>query len=677
MDINIKSKMRQLIEDIKAADKAYFEDDCPICTDRVYDSMYNNLLKLEASTGIIYSDSPTQRVGGQAVSGLAKVIHSTPMLSCDKTKSAAEMDKFAGDNLVTVSWKEDGLTIVLRYDKGQLFQIITRGDGFEGEDVTHNAAAFRNIPLQIPTQEYVEIRGEGVIPWDEFNSFNQQCGDLYDHPRNLAAGTVRKFDPKEAAKRHLYFKAFELVAPKIRSKKKQFEQMVDWGFDVVEYTTYKYSNTHPQGAYYGYGLQDDPLLIRDTNNDPILLVESNSIKDALNLFDPNKYPFPVDGLVAEFDDTDYGRTLGSTKHHRRCQMAYKWADEAVKTHLTGILRRVTRTGMISLRAQFEPVRIEYSTVEKATLHNLDIFESLELGIGDEIEVYKANKIIPAIAENNTRSGTYKLPKTCPACGGKLVEKQIVNTRMLFCENPACRKVSQLQHFCSKKAANIKGVSESTLTQFLVNGIIDGPVDLYTKLKDRKEDILKLPKMGEQKYQAIVDAVEASRDMTMANFLVCLDIPMLGSSAGELLEKRFHGKIEELIQALDNHYDFRLLSGVGDVLNDNIYEWLDDIQNINFFNALRRSVRIRVPAGNGGSGVLAGKVIVVTGTLRNYTRSEAHQLIVKNGGIPADSVTKKTDYLVIADNAPGATKMNKAKKLGTPTLTEAQFLAMLP
>lgn len=667
--------MRQLIDKIKAADKAYFEDDCPIMQDKAYDKLYSDLLRMEKNTGIVFSDSPTQHVGGKPVSSLPVVIHSRPMLSCKKTKSISEIDQFAGSRTVMVSWKEDGLTIVLRYKEGILFQIITRGDGTKGEEVTHNAAAFRNVPLCIPTQEYVEIRGEGVIPWDEFETINQQCGGIYDHPRNLAAGTVRKFDPKEAAKRHLYFKAFELVEPSIQFKTEQLEKLTEWGFDVVEHT--QFTGGIFNGYYFAIDPAKSPFLIHDANDKAIARVADTTIEKAFNLFDPGKYRFPVDGLVVEYVDTFYGASLGSTGHHRRCQIAFKWQDDTVKTHLTGVLRRVTRTGMISLRAQFQPVEIEHSTVEKATLHNLDIFESLQLGLGDELEVYKANKIIPAIAENNTRSGTYKLPLTCPVCGGKLVEKQIVNTRMLFCENPACRKVSQLEHFCSKKAANIKGVSESILTQFLVNGIIQSPVDLYTKLKDRKEDVLKLPRMGEQKYQSIVDAVEASREMSFANFLVCLDIPMLGSTASSLLEKKFKGDIKNFIYALETHFDFRSLSGIGDTLNDNIYEWFDDLQNVEFFNALRSIVNFKKPAGSNGPGVFAGMTIVITGTLRGYTRSEAEQLIIRNGGTPGSSVTKKTDYLVIADSAPGATKMNKARQLGTPTLTESQFLAMLP
>lgn len=678
MDTIKKETMRSLIDTIKAADKAYFEDDCPTMTDHAYDALYNQLLALEAETGTVYSDSPTQHVSGNPVSGLPVVAHTKPMLSCAKVKDYNSLQKFVDNRLVMISWKEDGLTIVLRYDKGDLFQIITRGNGYEGEDVTHNAAAFRNVPMKIPYDGYVEIRGECLIPWDEFESINQECGGIYDHPRNLAAGTVRTYDPQKAKKRPLYFKAFELISPQVNHKKDQLQTLFDWGFDVVEHFLYFpgviSSSVIRKNIFSSKYARE--MSLYDEQGKPLILLEDVPVKAAVEKFNPEHYPYPVDGLVLEYEDTLYGSSLGSTGHHRKCQMAFKWQDKTVKTHLVNVLRRVTRTGMISLRAQFEPVTIEHSTVEKATLHNLDIFESLQLGIGDELEVYKANKIIPAIAENNTRSNTYKLPMTCPVCKRKLVEKRIVNTRMLFCENPACRKVSQLEHFCSKKAANINGLSEAVLTQFLLNGIIDSPVDLYTKLKDRKEEILKLPRMGEQKYQAIINAVEKSREMEMTNFLVCLDIPMLGTSIGKVLERTFNQDLQFFAQAIAEHYDFRELSGIGDTLNDNIYAWFEDVQNITFFNNLRRAVTIKTSqAASAAGGVLAGKTIVITGTLLNYTRSEAHQLIRKNGGTPADSVTKATDFLVIA-HAPGATKVNRAKQLGTPTMTEKEFLDMI-
>lgn len=678
MNLKTRNEMRDLIEKIKTADKAYFEDDSPIMTDKAYDALYKRLLDLEAKEQVVFSNSPTQTVGGNVLPSLRSVQHGTPMLSCKKTKVITELNEFAKRNPVMISWKEDGLTLVLRYRSGELAQIITRGDGMTGEDVTHNAAAFLNIPKHIPYKKDVELRGEGLISWEEFETINKQAGGIYDHPRNLAAGTVRKLDPKEAAKRHLFFKAFELITPVVDTKEQQFEFMEDMGFDVVEHITFRRALPGELSTACKLipTVNGKTASFYTSDGKPVMGVIGSEIGSALELFDPDIYPYPVDGLVLEYLDWHFGLSLGVTRHHRNSQLAYKWADNVVTTHLTGILRRVTRTGMISLRAQFEPVRIEHSTVEKATLHNLDIFDSLKLGIGDEIEVYKANKIIPAIAENKTRSGTYKLPKTCPVCKGKLVEKQIVNTRMMFCENPACRKVSQFEHFCSKKAANIKGVSESILSQLLINEIVKTPVDLFTELEGKKDEIMKLPRMGEQKYQSMISAVEASREMPLDRFLVCLDIPMLGTTASELIAKHFHGKIEELTQAIEDRFNFTSLSGIGIVLNDNIYNWFNDFDNIAFFNNLRRAIHLTVPTATTGSGALAGKVVVITGTLRNYSRADAEALVLKHGGIFATAVTKKTDYLVIADSAPGATKLNKAAQLGTPTLTESQFLAMI-
>lgn len=651
-------QMKTLVELLNKADQAYYNDNDPIMSDRDYDRRYEELQDMERESGIIMANSPTQRVSGTPVSSLADVTHTRPMLSCDKTKSIEKMNQFIGDKTVTISWKEDGLTLVLRYKDGKFVQAVTRGDGLVGSDVTHNIHAFRNVPLVIPEKGEVEIRGEAVIPWAEFNSYNQSVGGVYEHPRGLASGSVQKLDPAQAAERPLYFKAFELVLPEQATKTEQFWFMEENGFDVVEYLL-------AEGAVATFFPAKNP--IQQT------YCKGPVFEEEVKEFDPTKYPYPVDGLVVEYDNIAYGKILGATGHHRKCQLAFKWKDDSVKTTLEGILMQVTRTGMISFRAQFKPVRIENSTVEKATLHNLDIMESLKLGIGDEIEVFKANKIIPQVACNNTESGTFKIPTKCPVCGGPLVERKIVNTRKLFCENPNCRRIRQLEHFCSKKAANIDGVSASTLSQLSSAGIVSSPVDLYENLEPNHSNIIALPKFGERKYVNLLKAVEDAKRMTLSRFLVCLDIPGLGSTASGIVAEEARGNMNEFIEMIDNSYDFTKLDGIGEILNNSIHEWFRVIENCDLFNRLRSIITIIAPPlprpARGTS--LSGLNIVITGKINGYTRAEADDLITQNGGYAASSVTKSTDFLVVAEK-PGATKLTKARQFGIPMITVHEF-----
>lgn len=675
---NTKETMRKLISEIKAADIAYFENDNPIISDREYDEKVIDLKQLETQFSFAFSDSPTQHVSGQPVKGLTVVEHTVPMLSCNKTKSVDELDKFCRQGVkeqIMLSWKEDGLTIVLRYRNGHLAQAITRGNGDEGEDVTHNIAAFKNVPLQIPTSENVEVRGECVMSWDDFQEINQASGNLYDHPRNLAAGTIRKLNPTEAAKRPLYFKAFSMIEPKIRNKEQQFTQLIAWGFDVVEHMILEPIEDR------SYRMQVQPVIAYAVkmpfkNYIKGAFTSDHSLQFFVDAFDPQKYPFPVDGIVAEFTDTMFGDSLGATGHHKKCQMALKWADETARTHLRNVSFHVTRTGILSMVAEFDPVSLENSTVSKATLHNLRIFKTLKLGVGDELEVYKANKIIPAIATNHTQSNTFPIPMFCPNCGEPLVQKMIVNTESLICENPDCRKLSQLEYFCSKKAANIKGVSKAVLKILFDNKIIDLPTDLYTNLIPNRDTILAFPRIGEQRFDSLVQAVENSREMSFATFLVCLDIPAIGNTAAEAIAKKFPD-IDSFAKALDDHFSFAEINGLGESSNRFIYEWFDDFQNVLFFNRLRFQVRFHQPENKNETqtGSLAGKNVVITGTLAGYTRADGYALIVQAGGIPGNSVTKNTDILVVATN-PGQTKLDKAKKYGTQMMSEDEFFKII-
>lgn len=637
-----------LTQKISEANKAYYDDDDPIMSDAEYDKLYKELLDLEHNTGIVMSNSPTQFVPGTPVGELKKVRHPQPMLSCEKTKKVEEIVRFVDHQNIYLTWKLDGLTLVLRYENHMLVQAVTRGDGEFGEDVTHNIKLFDNIPTKIVYPGTLVVRGEAVMLLNEFERVNELAGGIYDSPRNLAAGTLRRLNTNDSDKRQLSFYAFSLVMPEVQTMSAARTLLDSNGFDIVP----------------GFLITWEPVHFKDNIVDGI-----SRMKQAIP-----QLAFPMDGLVAEYADLAYGRSLGCTGHHPRCQMALKWEDECKKTVLRDILIDVTRSGVLSFRAQFDPVELDGATVQKATLHNIDIMQKLQLGIGDELEVYRANKVIPAIAGNLTRSGSWQLPTTCPICGGPLILRKEVNTRELVCENQSCRRINVLKHFCSKKAANLSGVADAMLRK-LVNGkFVGNPVDFYTKLPQMKAPAVIYKVCTEAGWNRLMDAIEKSRDIEMDRFLVCLDIPMLGSHAGKTISDQYQGDLNRFAQDIQDQAD--LSEFVGEALARSISNWFDNMQNIMFFNELRCAMRVKkqIPAET-VSGTLSGTHICITGTLDGYTRADGDRLIQQAGGIADSSVTRSTDFLVVAAK-PGQTKLDKAKKYGTKILTEAEFLAML-
>lgn len=466
----ITEEMRKLITELMEADTAYYKHDDPLMTDREYDRKLDQLRSMEEESRIILSGSPTQKVSGEILEELVSVRHTKPMLSADKTKSIDELVKFAGGRDVVLSWKMDGLTLVLRYEDGALQQAITRGrEGIIGEDVTHTVRKFDNVPLAIPVKEPIEVRGEGIISWENFEKINLSLEEPYGHPRNLASGSTRKLNAAEAGKRHLEFAAFELVTDRqIDTKTEQLAFMEQLGFLVVPYVR-------------------------------IPSADDAKIRQAVAAMKPEAFAYPVDGLILEQDDIAYGKSLGSAGHHENRLMALKWEDELYETKFLGLETAVTRNGMVSLTGIFEPVEIGGTEVSRAYLHNLDIFEKLSLGRGDTIQVYKANMIIPQIAENQTKSGTVKIPSACPCCGGSLqVHKTSGGTRQLFCENPNCaaKLVRKFVHFCDKTRMDIEGLSEKTLAKFIGMGWIRNFGDLYT-LEQHREEIIRAEGFGEK------------------------------------------------------------------------------------------------------------------------------------------------------------------------------------
>lgn len=645
-------RMKELIEILKEADVAYYRDDTPTMTDLEYDLLTDELLKLEAETGQILSGSPTQKVSGEILEELTPVRHTKPMLSAKKTKSIEDLVRFADHRPVLVSWKLDGLTIVLRYENGGLKQAITRGrEGIIGEDVTHTVRTFLNVPLTIPIQESIEVRGEGVISWQHFNLINSGLEEPYSHPRNLAAGSTRKLDANESGKRFLEFFAFDLVSDHLerQSKLAQMQLMERAGFSVVPYT-------------YVDGSEDD-VLIRNT----------------IQAYDPKQFQYPVDGLILEYDDRIYGAALGATGHHENRMIALKWQDDLVKTKFLGVELATTRTGMVSITGLFEPVTIDGTVVSRAYLHNLDIFDAFRFGVGDEIEVYKANMIIPQVAKNLTTSNTFVLPTTCPCCGEELTVKTTSGgSRQLFCGNPHCaaKLVQKFAHFCEKTRMNIEGLSDTTLEKFIGHGWIRNFGDLY-ELEKHRDEIIRTEGFGVKSYERLQASIEKSRHCTLAKFIAGMGIPMVGRHAGRDLDRYFGGSWEAFEQAIRDGFDFTQLPDFGQTMHNNIYNWYADTEEaklwrplLNHIEFVKETSTMNINTNN----PFAGKTVVATGKLVNYTRDGIQSKLLSLGAMPASSVTKKTDYLIVGEKA--GSKLTKAQQLGIPTLTEEEFEQMI-
>lgn len=654
--MNTQETMQQYINQLNQWSYEYYVLNNPTVSDKKWDEIYDKLKTLEDKTGIVLANSPTHRVSGEVADELVKVKHSEPMLSSDKSTDINDIKKFLGldTSLSTYDWvtsyKEDGLTIVLRYRDGKFYQAVTRGDGYEGEDVTHNFKHCRNIPQVIPYKGYLEVRGEGVISWEEFNRINEENGDIYTHPRNLASGAVRQLDSSIFENRCVDFLAFTLVNWKevgLSTYMETLKWLEKQGFATVPH---------------------------------ILNLNIDIVKTVM---DRTKYDYPTDGWIFRFNDLAYGDSLGGTSHHPNYMIALKPDMQTVETTFNGIDYKVSRNGIVSLTAMFDDVVIDGANVNRASVHNVDIFNSFKFGVGDKITVYKANEIIPQIDENLTQSGTYTLINTCPCCGSQLriappTETSKVN--VLMCKNPNCsaKQLAKFNHFVSKACMNIDGLSESTLDVLINNGYLHKLVDIY-HLVEHKEELLELERFGKAKVDKLLKAIDASRNVKLENFINALGISNIGKSASRTISKYCKGDINTFISLYQDGFDFTQLEDFGKAMDKAIYDYFDpDSDNMKFISGLVSELNFIVETAPvvSADDFINGKTFVVTGAFHTMKRSELEKIIVDRGGKLSGSVSKKTDYLLTNDGDSGSTKAEKAKTLNVPIMSEEEFLSKI-
>ncbi len=646
-----QQRVKELVEILGEAARAYYQEDREVMSNKEYDALYDELAALEKETGIVLAGSPTVNVGYEVLSELEKVPHDSPMLSLDKTKNPEDLREWLGTQKGMLSWKMDGLTVVLTYRHGKLAQAVTRGNGMVGEKITNNARVFKNLPAQIPFDGEVVLRGEAVIRYSDFEKINAGIEDVdsrYKNPRNLCSGSVRQLNNAITARRNVYFFAFALVSAEGKTLSNSAEENMRWlaslGFAIVPYA----------------------------------MVSGETVTAAVQEFAEKitENDFPSDGLVLLYDDIAYGKALGSTAKFPRNAIAFKWADEEMETVLTQIEWSPSRTGLINPIAVFAPVELEGTTVSRASLHNLSIMDSLALGIGDHIKVYKANMIIPQVAENLTRSGGYKVPAHCPACGSSTEIRTDNEVKTLYCPNPYCsaKKVKLFSHYVSRDAMNIDGLSEATLTKMIDQGFLEELYDLYT-LSRYREEIVAMEGFGEKSYTNLINSIEASRHTTLARFIYSLGILNVGASNAKLLCQHFHHDPEAVMGA--SVEEMVEIEGIGEVIAASVRDYFANQHNRETIEKLLQYLDFaKVQEQETGEQPLAGKTLVITGTVTQFkNRKELKEYIESLGGKVTGSVSKNTDYLLNNDNLSGSAKNKKAKELGIPILTEEEFLAM--
>ncbi len=642
-------RMKELINILNKASYEYYQNDSSKLSDFEYDKLYDELVELEKSTGIVLANSPTQNVGYTVLSNLTKIKHDEKILSLDKTKEPEKLKSWLGNQQGMLSWKLDGLTIVLKYNNGELVQAITRGNGEVGEDITHNAKVFKNIPLKISYKYELVVRGEGIISFSDFKRINEELDEdeSYKNPRNLCSGTVRQLNSEICAKRNVMFYGFTVFkANDVDFGDKKSNQLLwlkELGFDIV------YNK----------------------------IVNADNIIESIYEFE-NKIPennFATDGLVLTYDSISYSGSLGTTAKFPKDSIAFKWKDETAETILRNIEWNTSRTGLINPVAVFDSVELEGTTVNRASVHNVSILEDLKLGIGDTIKVYKANMIIPQIAENITKSGNYEIPANCPVCGGETEVRTIRDGKALYCTNPNCsaQRIRSLSHFVSRDAMNIEGFSEETIKKFVEKGFISDYTDIYN-IEKFAEEIKNIDGFGEKSYNNLIKSIENSKKPELPNFIYALGINHVGLSNAKLLCKNINYDINKLFTI--SQEELVEIDGFGDIIAHSICSYFGDCKNKELIYKMLDIIsfaEVEVSYESENMNVKE-KTFVITGDLNEFKNRKELQLKIEAlGGKVTGSVTKKTNYLINNDILSESSKNKKAKELGIPIITEEQFI----
>lgn len=644
-----RKRIDELVEKLNEASHAYYTDGIEMMTNYEYDEMYDELLALEDETGYIRDDSPSVNVGYETAAGLPKIVHEIKMLSLNKTKDRDELKAWLGDKEGLLSWKLDGLTVGLTYENGRLVQGVTRGNGVEGELITANVLACRNIPKSIPYKGKVIVRGEAVIRYSDFEKINEAIEDTdarYKNPRNLCSGSIRQLDPKVTAERKVSFYAFTLTLSEgleMPSRRQKMEWMKSQGFDIVDY----------------------------------VMVDADSLNDAINGYEKaiTDFDIPSDGLVLTLEDAEYASTLGATAKFPKDSIAFKWRDQQAETVLREIEWSPSRTGLLNPVAIFDPVELEGTTVSRASVHNINIMEDLKLGIGDTVVVYKANMIIPQLSGNLTQSDNIQIPDTCPVCGGPTLVKDLEGTKTLYCTNPDCiaKHVKKFSHFVSRDALNIEGLSESGLLKLIGIGAVRTFADLF-RLGSHREAIIEMEGFGKKSYDNLVESAERASHTTPARLLYGLGVQGIGTANSNLIARACRNKWDEMV-SLDEE-DLTGIDGVGPVMARDYVKYFADEDNKAVIEDLLSMLTLDESYEAAGTG-LEGKTFVITGSLEHYAnRKDLKADIEAEGGKVAGSVSAKTDYLITNDPGSGSAKNRAARELGVAIITEEDIMEML-
>lgn len=649
-------RLKELVDILNKASKAYYQQDTEIMSNLEYDRLYDELVSLEKETGIVLSNSPTVNVGYEVLSELPKQQHPSPMLSLDKTKEVSVLSDWLGSHEGVLSWKLDGLTVVLTYENGELQNAVTRGNGEVGEVITNNAKTFINLPRQIPYKGNLVLRGEAVIKYSDFNKMNEELAEAeekYKNPRNLCSGSVRQLNNEITAKRHVHFFAFSMVADVLSD-----EQIKEYGFDNTMIGRFDWL------AKQGFDVVEHYVVDRNS-------IEKQVMDFAERIAD---HDIPSDGLVLSYNDIAYGRSLGTTAKFPRDSIAFKWADELAETNLLSVEWSPSRTGLINPVAIFAPVELEGTTVSRASLHNVSILRALRLGLNDRITVYKANMIIPQVAENLTGSDNLEIPDKCPACGGDTTLQDENGVQVLYCKNPDCpaKQIKGFAHFVSRNAMNIDGLSEATLEKLIDQGLIKTLPDLF-HLDRHKDVIVEIEGFGEKSYDNLIASVENARTVSMAKFIYSLGIAGIGLANAKVIVSHFSGDFERICNA--EVEELTAIDGIGEVLAKSFYDFFRDEEKMGIVNSLLSEITFEKEEESGEQ-TLKDKVFVITGSVEHFAnRDDLKEYIEKLGGKVTGSVSKNTDYLINNDVTSGSSKNKKARELNIPILSEEDFIKL--